>query len=113
MWLSFSLSLSEELESEALIEHCAVLILLSIVVESSIVSGDTNVCGLSKLEWGESVHKKECGELKTVLVGAEHILVIEEVGTKEEEKTLKVYNLRVFSSFDETRAWVCVCHYFY
>jgi hypothetical protein len=30
--------------------------------------------------------------------------VIKEVGTKEEEKTLKVYNLRVFSSFDETRA---------
>ena len=82
----------------------AVLILLSVVVEGSVVSGGTNICGLSKLEGGESVHKEECCKLEAVLVGAEHILVVEEVRSEEEEKAFCVNNLWVFSSFDDTRA---------
>jgi hypothetical protein len=37
--------------------------------------------------------------------------VIEEVGTEEKEKPFKVHNLRVFSTVDDARARVGVCHY--
>lgn len=100
----FSLSLSEKLESETLIELSTVLILLCIVVKGGIVSGSSDVSGLCKLERGEGVHKKEGSELETVLVGAEHILVVEEVGTEEEEETFEVHDLGVLSTMDETRA---------
>ena len=87
--------------------------LLGVVVESSVVSGSADVRGLSKLERGEGVHEEEAGELEAILVGAEHILVVEEVGSEEEQKTLEVHDLWVFCSTDEARAGVCVCHYFY
>ena len=98
------MSLSEELESEALIELCTVGVLLSVVEHGGVIAGDAEVRGLSQLHAGERVHKEEGGELEAVLVGAEHVLVVEEVGTEEEEETFEVHDLGVLSTMDETRA---------
>jgi len=95
--LSLSLLLVEESESELLVELCAVLILQGVVVEGRVVSGRTDVRGLSELIASEQVSEEEASELKSVLVLSEDVLVVEEVGTEEDQQALQVHNLRVLS----------------
>jgi len=72
-----------------------VLVLQGVVVCSGVVARDADVGGLSELVGGEGVHEEEAEELEAVLVGAEHVLVEEVVGTEEEEKALEVDDLGV------------------
>jgi len=92
-----SLSLSEEFQSELLVELCAMLELEGVVIEGSIVVCASYVGGLSKLIGGEEVCKEEPSELEAAAVGTEHVLVVEEVSTEEDQETLEVYDLRVLS----------------
>jgi hypothetical protein len=96
------LSISEELESELLIQLSAVLELKSVVVECSIVACGTDVGGLSELVAGEEVREQETTELEAALVRTEHVLVVHEVGTEEYQESLKVHDLRVLSGVDES-----------
>lgn len=97
-----SLRVAEELESELLVEESAVLVLLGVVVDGSIVTGCGDVGGLSELEGSEEVGEDEAGELETATVGAEDVLVEEEVGTEEEEEALNVNDLGVLKTADES-----------
>ena len=90
-----SLSLSEEFQPEFLVELCAMLELEGVVIESSIVVGASNVGGLSELIGGEEVCEEEPAELQAAAVGTEHILVVEEVSTEEDQEALEVDDLWV------------------
>ena len=57
------------------------LLLKSVVIESSVVCGDCGVGGFGQLEGGEGVHEHEGQEVGTVLRGAEHVLVEQEVSS--------------------------------
>ena len=92
-----SLSLPEEFQSELLVELSAMLELKSVVIESSIVVSASDVGGLSELIGGEEVCEEEPTELEAAAVGTEHVLVVEEVSTEEDQEALEVYDFRVLS----------------
>ena len=102
---------TEQLESQALIDASAMLILHGVVVEGGVVSGDSDVGGLRELVGGEGVDEQEGRELQAVLVGAEHVLVVQEVSTEEEQQTLKVHDLRELSVVNQARAGIVICHF--
>ena len=108
-----SLSLTEKLKSQALINAGTVLVLLSVVVEGGVVSGCAQVGRLSQLERSECVHEEEGCELETVLVGAEHVLVVQEVSTEEEKETLEVDDFGELSVSNQAgaRSFVVLCHF--
>ena len=67
----------------------------SVVIESSIVVGTSDVGGLSELIGGEEVCEEEPTELQAAAVGTEHVLVVEEVSTEEDQEALEVDDLWV------------------
>lgn len=91
-----SLGLSEKLESQSLVDLGSMLELLGVVVEGGIVSANADVGSLSQVIAGEEIHKEEASELQAVLVGTEHVLVVQEVSSEEEDQTFEVNNLWVF-----------------
>ena len=102
---------AEQLESQSLIDASAMLILLGVVVEGGVVSRDADVGRLGQLVGGERVDEQEGRELETVLVGAEHVLVVQEVCTEEEQQTLEVHDLRELSVVNQARAGIVICHF--
>ena len=97
-----SLCATEELKSKALIDLSTVLILLGVIENSSVVACDTEVGGFCELHACEGVNEQESGELEAVLVGAEHVLVVQKVGTEEEQEAFKVDDLGVLGSVNES-----------
>jgi hypothetical protein len=69
----------------------------SVIIESSIVVSTSNICGLSELIGGEEVCEEEPTELEAAAVGTEHVLVVEEVSTEEDQEALEVDDFRVLS----------------
>ena len=108
-----SLALSEELKSQTLVDASAVLVLLGVVVKGSVVSGGTDVGGFGELVRSKGVHEEEGSELEAVLIGAEHVLVVQEVGSKEEQEALKVDNLGEYCIMNQARArnFGVICHF--
>jgi hypothetical protein len=74
-----------------------VLELQGIVVESSVVPGNSNVCGLSQVIACEQVNEQEPSELKSILVRAEDMLMIQEVSSEEEHESFEVDHLGILN----------------
>ena len=87
------------------------LILNAIIESSSVILSSSVVGSFGKLETCKSVGQEEAHELESVLIGSEYVLMIEEIGSEEEKKSLKINNLGIFNSAN--KSCISLFHFFF
>jgi len=82
--------------------------LFLVVEHGRVVSRGLEIGSLRQLETREEVHEHEGCELGAVLVCSEHVLVVYEVRTEEQNQGFEVHDLRVVNVTNDPRFLVGV-----
>ena len=86
--------------------------LKSVVIESRKIIECVQAGDLRNLVASEEVNSKEESKMGTTLVGTENILVVEEVGSEENQKALEIDHLGELNIGNQSRGGVRICHSF-